>query len=422
MSKALTNKILITLGFLLVFRVLAYVPTPGVDVEVVKELFKSFENSALGLYNMFSGNAAERLSIISLGIMPYITAAIIMELLAATFPEQLGKLKKEREGMQKYMQIVRYLTVGIALIQSVGVAIGLNSYTGESGRSAIMMDTTTFVALGAVSMTAGTMILLWIGEQITQRGVGNGTSLIIFGGIVAGIPNAIGYTISLVNSGEMNFLVLVAVVAVMLLTVAAIIYVELAERRVPVSYSRKVMIESQNKRVMNYIPIKINLSGVIPPIFASAILMFPATLLQASENQYVKYLRDNLLNPDGYSFNAITFVLVIFFAYFYASIVFNPKDIAENLKRQGGFIPGVRPGQHSSEYISEIASRLTLWGSIYLAIISTLPWVLVKSMGVPFYFGGTAVLIVVQVALDTMRKIEAQIYMNRYQTLSAIGL
>ncbi|MDR2152266.1 MAG: preprotein translocase subunit SecY [Helicobacteraceae bacterium] len=420
MDKALLNKILITLGFLLVFRVLAYVPTPGVDVEVIKEIFAAHKGDALGLYNMFSGNAVERLSIISLGIMPYITAAIIMELLGATFPE-LGKLKKERDGMQKYMQIVRYMTVGIALVQSIGVAIGLNSLSGASGQNPIMLDMNTFVALASASMTAGTMMLLWIGEQITKRGVGNGTSLIIFGGIVAGIPSAIGGTISLINSAEMNFFAAIAIVAIILLTVAAIIYVELAERRVPVSYSRKVMIESQNKRVMNYIPIKINLSGVIPPIFASAILMFPATLLQASENEYVRFARD-LLSPDGYWFNFATFLLVIFFAYFYASIVFNPKDIAENLKRQGGFIPGVRPGQHSSEYLSEIASRLTFWGAIYLAIISTLPWVLVKSMGVPFYFGGTAVLIVVQVALDTMRKIEAQIYMSRYQTLSAVGL
>ena len=420
MDKTLVTKILITLGFLLVYRVLAYVPTPGVDVEIVKAFFDDNAGNALGLYNMFSGNAVERLSIISLGIMPYITAAIIMELLAATFPE-LGKLKKERDGMQKYMQIVRYMTVGITLVQAVGVSIGLNSLTGADGRSAIMLDMPTFVALASVSMLAGTMMLMWIGEQITQRGIGNGISLIIFAGIVAGIPSAIGGTVSLVNSGEMNFLALLAVLVVILLTVGVIIYVELAERRIPVSYSRKVMMESQNKRVMNYIPIKINLSGVIPPIFASAILMFPVTILQASTNEYILWLND-ALHPNGYLFNVLMFFFVMFFAYFYASIVFNPKDIAENLKKQGGFIPGVRPGMHSADYLSEIASRLTFTGAIYLGLVSTLPWVLVKMMGVPFYFGGTAVLIVVQVALDTMRKIEAQIYMSRYQTLSAVGL
>lgn len=420
MNKDLVNKILITLGFLLVYRVLAYVPTPGVDTTVIKEFFDGNSANALGLFNMFSGNAVERLSIISLGIMPYITASIIMELLAATFPE-LGKLKKERDGMVKYMQIIRYMTIVITLIQAVGVAVGLQSLTGQDGRSAIMLDMDLFIAVSAISMLTGTMILMWIGEQITQKGIGNGTSLIIFAGIVSAIPSAIGGTFNLVNTGDMNVLQLILVLAVIIITVGVIIYVELAERRVPVSYSRKVIMENQNKKVMNYIPIKINLSGVIPPIFASAILMFPITILQASTNEYVQAVND-FLNPSGYAFNVLTFFFVVFFAYFYASIVFNSKDISENLKRQGGFIPGVRPGAHSAEFLNEIASRLTFTGSLYLGLISTAPWILVKSVGVPFYFGGTAVLIIVQVALDTMRKVEAQMYMSKYETLSATNL
>ncbi|WP_187647496.1 preprotein translocase subunit SecY [Nitrosophilus labii] len=420
MNKALLNKILITLGFLFIYRVLAYVPVPGVNIDVVKEFFDSQAGNALGLFNMFSGNAVERLSIISLGIMPYITASIIMELLAATFPS-LGQMKKERDGMVKYMQIIRYATIAITLVQAVGVSIGLQSLTGRGGESAIMIDMPTFITVAAISMLAGTMILMWIGEQITQRGIGNGISLIIFAGIVSGIPSAIAGTINLVNTGELNFLILIAIFAIILLTVGFIIYVELGERRIPVSYSRKVMMQNQKKRVMNYIPIKVNLSGVIPPIFASAILMFPSTILQASTNPIIQKISD-ILNPNGYLFNILMFFLVVFFAYFYASIVFNAKDIAENLKRQGGFIPGVRPGEHTAEFLNEVASRLTFWGAIYLGIISTLPWILVKGMGVPFYFGGTAVLIVVQVALDTMRKIEAQIYMNKYETLSAVGL
>ncbi len=420
MTRSLVNKILITLGFLLAYRILAYVPVPGVNVDVIKEFFDSNSSNALGMFNMFSGNAVERLSIISLGIMPYITASIIMELLAATFPE-LGKMKKERDGMTKYMQIIRYATIGITLVQAVGVAIGLQSLTGRGGESAIMIDTTSFVVMAAFSMLTGTMLLMWIGEQITQRGVGNGISLIIFAGIVSSIPSAIGGTINLVNTGELNFLVVLAILVIILLTVGFIIYVELGERRIPVSYSRKVMMQNQKKRVMNYIPIKVNLSGVIPPIFASAILMFPSTILQASTNPIVQRISD-FLNPNSYTFNFLMFLFVIFFAYFYASIVFNAKDIADNLKRQGGFIPGVRPGEHTAEFLNEVASRLTFWGAIYLALISTLPWILVKSMGVPFYFGGTAVLIVVQVALDTMRKIEAQIYMSKYETLSAVGL
>ena len=421
MNKALLNKILITLGFLFAYRLLAYVPVPGVDVEVIKEFFKNNSNNALGMFNMFSGNAAERFSVISLGIMPYITASIIMELLAATFPN-LGKLKKERDGMQKYMQIIRYATIGITIVQSVGVSIGLQGLTGQNGAHAIMTENSNeFIFISCVSMLAGTMLLMWIGEQITQRGVGNGTSLIIFAGIVSAIPRAIGGTVNLVNTGDMNFLILALIIAIILITIGVIIYIELGERRIPISFSRKVLMANQNKRIMNYVPIKLNLSGVIPPIFASAILMFPTTLLQASTNQYIQKFND-LINPSGYLFNLLTFVLVVFFAYFYASIAFNSKDISENLKKQGGFIPGIRPGEGTASFLNEVASCLTFWGSIYLGLVTVIPWLLVKFMGVPFYFGGTSVLIVVSVALDTMRRIEAQVYMSKYQTLSAVGL
>ncbi len=419
MNKDLTNKILITLAFLFAYRILSYIPVPGVNIDVIKHFFDTNSNNALGMVNMFSGNAVRRLSIISLGIMPYITASIIMELLAATFPT-LGQMKKERDGMTKYMQIIRYATIGITLIQAIGVSMGLQSLS-SGGESAIMIDMSTFIPIAAVSMLTGTMLLMWIGEQITQSGIGNGISLIIFAGIVSGIPRAIGGTINLVNTGEMNFLVVIGIIAVILVTVGVIIYVELGERRVPISYSRKTMMQNQNKRVMNYIPIKVNLSGVIPPIFASAILMMPSTLLRSSTNPYVQKIAD-LLSPSGYLFNILMFAFVIFFAFFYASITFNAKEIADNLKKQGGFIPGVRPGSSTAEFLNGVASRITVSGAIYLALISTLPWFLVKTMGVPFYFGGTAVLIVVQVALDTMRKIEAQIYMSKYNTLSAVGL
>lgn len=416
MSKQLTNKILITLAFLFAYRVLAYVPVPGVNVDVIKGFFDSNSDNAFGLFNMFSGKAAERLSIISLGIMPYITASIVMELLAATFPA-LGKLKKERDGMVKYMQIIRYSTVVITLVQAVGISFGLKSL----GDNAIMIDMSLFVSIAAVSMLAGTMLLMWLGEQITKHGIGNGISLIIFAGIVSGIPSAIGGTVGLVNAETINIFVLLAVLVVVIATVGSIIFVELGERRVPISYSRKTVMENQHKRIMNYVPIKVNLSGVIPPIFASAVLMFPATIFSASENEIIRSI-NSFLSPNGYFFNILMFLFVIFFAYFYSSIIFNAKDISENLKKQGGFIPGVRPGISTATYLNEVASKLTFFGAIYLGLISTLPWVLVKLMDVPFYFGGTSVLIVVQVALDTMRKIEAQIYMNKYDTLSAVGL
>ena len=420
MSKQLVSKILITIGLLFIYRILAYVPVPGVNIDVVKSFFDSNSTNALGLFNMFSGNAVERLSIISLGIMPYITASIVMELLSATF-SSLGNMKKERDGMVKYVQIIRYATIVVTLIQAIGVSIGLQSLTGNNGESAIMVDMKVFILVSAFSMLTGTMLLMWLGEQITQKGIGNGISLIIFAGIVSAIPSAIVETVTLVNTGAMNFLVVIAILLVIIITIGVIIYVELGERRVPVTYAKKAMMQSKDKRIMNYIPIKVNLSGVIPVIFASAILMFPATILQASTNDIVLKISD-FLNPNGYFYNLLMFLFVVFFSYFYASITFNTKDISDNLKRQGGFIPGVRPGESTQNFLTDVASRLTLAGSIYLGLVATVPWIIVKGMGVPFFFGGTAVLIVVQVALDTMKKIEAQIYMSKYDTISAVGL
>ena len=413
MSNALTQKILITFGFLFAYRVLAYVPVPGVDTAVIASFFNG--QGVGDMVNMFSGGAIERFSIISLGIMPYITASIVMELMAATFPA-IGQMKKERDGMQKYMQIIRYATIVITLVQAFGVSVGLQNMNG-----AVLIDPMTFTIITTVSMLTGTMLLMWIGERITQSGIGNGISLIIFAGIVSGIPSAISNTMTSVNTGALSFLAVLAMVAIIFLTIFVIIYVELGERRVPISYSRKTIMQNQDKRVMNYIPIKVNLAGVIPPIFASAVLMFPLTMLGSSDNEIAKAIADTLA-PGGMAFNAATFLLVVFFAFFYASIVFNAKDIADNLKRQGGFIPGVRPGEHTKEFINEVASRLTGSGAFYLALISTLPFILINSIGAAFYFGGVAVLIIVQVALDTMRKIEAQIYMSKYETLGSVGL
>ena len=414
MSNALTQKILITFGFLFAYRVLAYVPVPGVDTAIIASFFDG-SGGIGGMMNMFSGGAIQRFSIISLGIMPYITASIVMELLAATFPA-IGQMKKERDGMQKYMQIIRYATIFITLVQGFGVSMGLQAMNG-----AVLIDPVTFTIITTVSMLTGTMLLMWIGERITQSGIGNGISLIIFAGIVSGIPTAISNTMTSVNTGELSFLAVIAMLVIILATIFAIIYVELGERRVPISYSRKTIMQNQDKRVMNYIPIKVNLSGVIPPIFASAVLMFPLTMLGSSSNEYALMIAD-ALKPGGIAFNIMTFILVVFFAFFYASIVFNAKDIADNLKRQGGFIPGVRPGEHTKEFINTVASNLTGSGAFYLALISTLPFLLINSIGAAFYFGGVAVLIIVQVALDTMRKIEAQIYMNKYETLGAVGL
>lgn len=418
MNKSIINKILITLGFLFIYRLLSYVPIPGVDVEALRQFFDANANNALGLFNMFSGNAVSRISIISLGIMPYITASIVMELLSATFAN-IAKMKKERDGMQKYMQIVRYLTIFITVVQAASVSYGLNNISGHG--NIITIDISLFVTVAIFSMLSGTMILMWIGEQITQKGIGNGISLIIFAGIVSGIPSSLLAEFEAVSVNERSVLALIGIFVVILTTVFIIIYIELGERRIPISYARKVVMQNQHKRIMNYIPIKVNLSGVIPPIFASAILIFPSTILQASSDKYLLAIAD-FLNPAGYFYNIFMFVLVIFFAYFYASIVFNAKDISDNLKRQNGFIPGLRPGESTANYLNSVASKLTFWGAFYLACISTLPWLILQGIGVTFLFGGTSVLIVVQVAIDTMRKIEAQMYTSKYQTLSAIGI
>ena len=416
----LAKKILITLGFLFIYRILAYVPVPGVNLDVIKDFFNMHQHDALGMLNMFSGNAVKRMSIIALGVMPYITASIIMELLAATFPG-LGELKKDSQGFQKYLKIIKYSTVVIAFVQAIGIAMGLTSLTGRGGESAVMIDTSTFVILTAITMTAGTMLLVWIGEQITDRGIGNGISLIIFAGIVSRIPSAVVGTINLVDVGELNIIGLLFILLIVVATVTFIIYVELGERRVPISYQKKVLMQNRFKRIMNYIPVKVNISGVIPPIFASAIMMFPLTLLSSTTNPMLTNLKD-LLNPNGYLFHVLEFILVIFFAYFYTSIVFNAKEIAENLKKQGGFVPGIRPGQQTIKFLNQVANRLTFWGAMYLGLITLLPWLLVKMIGINFYFGGTAVLIVVQVAIDTMRKIQAQLTMQKYDTLSVTGL
>ncbi len=414
MGNALTKKILITLGFLLAYRVLAYVPIPGVDIAQIKAFFADNANNGLGMANMFSGGAVSRMSIIVLGIMPYITASIVMELLAATFPA-LGQMKKERDGMQKYMQIIRYFTVFITVAQAIGISYGL------ANQGVVTIGTTEFVIIAVFSMLAGTMMLMWIGEQITQHGIGNGISLIIFAGIVSGIPAAISTTVAALNGGTMSFVSVISILAIVAVTVWIIIYIELGERRVPISYSRKVIMQNQDKRVMNYIPIRVNLSGVIPPIFASAVLMFPLTILQSTDIPSLKRVAD-IFVPGGLAYNVTMFLFIIFFAFFYASIQFNSKDIADNLKKQGGFIPGVRPGEHTSNYLNDVAGNLTVSGALYLAIISTVPFAMINSLGAAFYFGGTAVLIIVQVALDTMRKVEAQRTMNQYDVLGNVGL
>lgn len=395
----LTKKILITLSFLFLYRIFSYITVPGVDVEVIKNMFLQNAGNALQMANLFSGNAIEKFSIISLGIMPYITASIIMELVASS-SKNIGQMKKEKEGMQKYIQIIKYATIVIAFIQSIGVAVGVYSMNP----AAIIIEKNMFIIIASITMVAGTMTLVWIGEQITQKGIGNGISLIIFAGIVSGLPSAIAGTASLFNNGEINLIQLLALAFIIIATTFVIIFVELGERKIPISYVKS---SSFADKTLNFIPIKVNIAGIIPPIFASAVLMFPASVLSGSTNPILQSISYHM-QPTSPVYNIIMFLLVVFFAFFYTSIVFNSKEISDNLQKQNSYIQGIRPGEPTKNFLDGVVGRLTIFGSLYLAAISTIPWLLVQSLGVPFYFGGTLVLIVVQVAIDTMRKIQAQ--------------
>ncbi len=412
----LTNRLFFTVIMLAVFRLGAHIPTPGVDAHVLSQIFAQASGTVFGLFNMFSGNALSKFSIFSLGVMPYISAAIILELLTAVNPE-LARLKKSgEEGRRKISTYTRYGTVVISFIQAVGISVGLQAMHGPGGVPVVIYSGVPFIILSSIILTTGTMILMWIGEQITERGIGNGISLIIFAGIVARMPAAFGNTFRLVSAGEMSALVVLIILILALAVIAFVIYVELAQRRVPIQYPRRMVGRRLYGGQSSYLPIKINVSGVIPPIFASSIILFPATLTTFLPIPAVRKIVD-FFSPGSLVYSLVYIGLLFFFAYFYTAIVFNPKDVAENLKKNGGFIPGIRPGKTTADYLDWILTRLTFVGGIYLSLICILPWVLIKRFGVPFYFGGTALLIVVQVGLDTIMQIESHLFMRSYSGL-----
>jgi preprotein translocase subunit SecY len=409
----LNKRLLFTLIMFVIFRLAAHIPTPGVDTHVLSALVNQNQSTALGLFNLFSGGAISNFSIVSLGIMPYISAAIILELFTAVSPE-LAKLKKEGEsGRRKISEYTRYLTVVISLLQGIGIAIGLQSMHGPNGTNVVIWHGIGFIIFADITLTTGTIFLMWLGEQITERGIGNGISLIIFAGIIAGLPAAIGNTFNLVSSGDMSMLALLLIFVIVIGVVALIVFVELAQRRVSVQYPRRMVGKRLYNAQSSYIPLKINVSGVIPPIFASSIMLFPATIAKVVNVPFIQKI-SNLLNPGGVLYNVFYVILIFFFAYFYTSIAFNPKDVADNLKKNGGFIPGIRPGKYTADFLDWILTRLTFVGGIYLSFVCVLPWILMSHFSVPFYFGGTALLIVVQVALDTIMQIQAHLYMRNY--------
>ncbi|MDH4227765.1 MAG: preprotein translocase subunit SecY [Deltaproteobacteria bacterium] len=416
----LSKRILITILLLGVYRMGVFIPTPGIDAKALSSFFAAAKGTMLDVATMFTGGALENFSVFALGIMPYITAAIILQLLTAVVPS-IEKLSKEGEqGRKKITEYTRYLTIVIAIFQAFIISMGLERMTGSSGESIVMNPGWGFRLLATITLTSGTAFIMWLGEQITERGVGNGISLIITAGIVASMPAALGQTITLVRTGQIMFLGAIVLILLVIAIVAIVVYFETAQRRIPIQSPKRIVGRNVMGGAMQHLPLKLNVSGVIPPIFASSLLLFPATIVTTFDVPALKSVA-SYFDPTGLMYNILFGILIIFFAYFYTAIQFNPKDVAENLKKNGNFVPGIRPGANTAEYIEKVLERITLWGSLYLAAVCILPsWVVLK-FGAPFYFGGTAILIVVTVAIDTAQQIESHMLSKSYQGLLKKG-
>jgi len=415
--KDLRNRILFTLGLLVVYRLGIHIPVPGVNAQAIADFFAQAKNTLFGLFDMFSGGGLRRLSVFALGIMPYISAAIIMELLVVVSP-YLARLKKEEgeEGRRKLNQYTRYGTVLITLIQGTGIAIGLQRMTSPTGVPVVPEPGPMFVLTTAITLTAGTVFIMWLGEQITAKGIGNGISLIIFAGIVARLPGALMKTFKLFSAGEITLFFLILILVVAIGTIGFICFVETAQRRIPIQYAKRVIGRRLYGGQSTHLPLKINMAGVIPPIFASSILMFPATIANFSQIDILQKIAV-FFRPGSLVYSLIYVALIIFFCYFYTAIIFDPAEVADNLKKQGGFIPGIRPGKNTKEYIDKVLTRLTFWGALYVSAICVLPLILITKLHVPFYFGGTAILIVVGVAIDTIASLQSYFITHQYESL-----
>jgi len=410
----LKRRILASLALLAVYRVGVHIPTPYINTHALEAYFNAAKGTLLGLFDMFSGGALSHFSVFALGIMPYISASIILQLLTVVIPT-LEKLSKEGEaGRKKITQYTRYGTVILSTIQGFGIAVGLESQHAPGDVPLVLMSGWGFRIITVLTLTAGTAFIMWLGEQITERGIGNGISLIIFAGIVAGIPNALISTTRLVQAGEMSIFILTGLTAMMLAVVAFIIFMERGQRRIPVQYAKRVVGRRVYGGQNTHIPLKINASGVIPPIFASSLMMFPATVANFIKISWVQSV-SHALSPGHWVYVILYVGLIIFFCFFYTAIVFNPLDVADNMKKYGGFIPGIRPGRPTAEYLDKVLSRITLGGALYVSAVCVLPTVLIQRFGVPFYFGGTALLIVIGVAMDTLAQIEAHMLSRHYE-------
>ncbi len=413
----LKRRIFFTFSLLAVYRIGAHIPTPGIDGEQLSQFLNDRGGALMGFFDMFSGGALSRVTIFALGIMPYISASIILQLLTVVVPA-IGKLAKEgEEGKKKIMKYTRYGTILISVIQSFGISVGLESMQGGAF---IQNPGWGFRLLTVSTLTSGTAFIMWLGEQITERGIGNGISLIIFAGIVARLPQALISTYQLLKAGELSIFLLLFITALAVIVIGAIIYFERGQRKVPVQYAKRVVGRKVYGGQSTHIPLKVNTSGVIPPIFASSIIMFPASVASFIAVPWVQSMA-NQLSPGNALYTIIFVGMIIFFCYFYTAIVFNPVDVADNLKKHGGFIPGIRPGKNTSEYLYRVLSRLTFVGAAYLSVVCVLPTFLIQEFNVPFYFGGTSLLIVVGVALDTVSQVESHLLTRSYDGLLRKG-
>jgi preprotein translocase subunit SecY len=409
----LKRRVLFTCALLIVYRIGAHVPTPGIDAHALARFFEQQAGNLLGFFDLFSGGALRRLSVFALGIMPYISASIILQLLAVVIPA-LEKLQKEGEqGRKKITQYTRYGTVLLSAIQAMGIAVGLESMQ-IAGTAVVPNPGWPFRLMTTITLTGGTMFIMWLGEQISERGIGNGISLLIFAGIIVRMPEAIFASWTLITQGEMNPLIFLALLALMVAVVAGVIVMTLGQRRIPVQYAKRVVGRRVYGGQSTHIPLRVNTAGVIPVIFASSIIVFPATIAQFIKHPWAQAV-STWLRFGGIPYTLIYAGGIIFFTYFYTAIIFNPTDVADNMKKYGGFIPGIRPGSKTAEFIERILDRITLVGALYLAGISVLPEILITQMNVPFYFGGTSLLIVVGVALDTVQQVESHLLMRHYE-------
>lgn len=415
----LKKRIWFTLAALVVYRLGTWIPLPGVDPHVLGELFKQNGGGILGMFDMLAGGALHRMTIFALNIMPYITASIIIQLMTSVIPSLEATKKEGEAGRKKINQYTRYLTLAIATVQAYGMAMGLESMSGPAGAAVYMENHLVFRFSAVCTLVGGTLFLMWLGEQITARGIGQGTSLIIMAGIVAELPAAIGSTLELGRTGALPVLVIIGILLMSILVIAFIVFLERAQRRIIVQYPKRQVGNKVFGGDSSHLPLKVNTSGVIPPIFASSVLLMPATVAQLSAQGGPEWLTSvaALMGHGQPLYVGMYVALIMFFAFFYTSVVFNPTETADNLKKHGGFVPGIRPGKNTADYLDYVLTRLTVVGAIYLAALSVLPEVLISKFSLPFYFGGTSLLIVVSVTMDTVTQIQSHLLAHQYEGL-----